>query len=154
MLGMSTFKITLHQACLARIDQSIAAATQAMEDAQNSANQETKSSVGDKYETGRAMMQLEKDKFAQQLAQSQELRLQLEQLNPSNGYSSSIQLGSLLRSNEGYYYLAVSLGKIMHEGKAVYVLSAAAPLGQVLLGKKVGDKIQFQGRRIEILELW
>ncbi|WP_373551818.1 3-oxoacyl-ACP synthase [Haliscomenobacter sp.] len=151
---MSTFKITLHQACLARIDQSIAAATQAMEDAQNSANQETKSSVGDKYETGRAMMQLEKDKFAQQLAQSQELRLQLEQLNPSNGYSSSIQLGSLLRSNEGYYYLAVSLGKIMHEGKAVYVLSAAAPLGQVLLGKKVGDKIQFQGRRIEILELW
>ena len=150
---MSTFKTTLHQACLARIDQSIAAATQAMEDAQNSANQETKSSVGDKYETGRAMMQLEKDKFAQQLAQSQELRLQLEQLNPLSTYPA-IQLGSLLRSNEGYYYLAVSLGKIIHEGKAVYVLSTAAPLGQVLLGKKLGDKIPFQGRNIEILELW
>ena len=150
---MFEFKISLHQACLQSIDQTITLATQAMEDAQNAANQETKSSVGDKYETGRAMMQLEKEKYAQQLAQAQDLRQQLELLNPQNT-SSHIQRGTLLRSNESLYYLGVSLGKITHEGKTVFVLSAASPLGQVLLGKKAGDKISFQGRSISILGLW
>lgn len=150
---MFDFKIYLHQACLHRIDQTITLASQAMEDAQNAANQETKSSVGDKYETGRAMMQLEKEKYAQQLAQAQDLRQQLELLNPQLN-STQIQRGTLLRSNEGLYYLSVSLGKITHEGKTVFVLSAASPLGQVLLGKRTGDKISFQGRSIHILELW
>lgn len=150
---MLDFKISLHQACLQRIDQTITLASQAMEDAQNAANQETKSSVGDKYETGRAMMQLEKEKYAQQLAQAQDLRQQLELLNPQHN-STQIQRGTLLRSNEGLYYLSISLGKITHESKTVFVLSAASPLGQVLLGKKAGDKISFQSRSIHILELW
>lgn len=150
---MLSFKISLHQVCLQRVDQTIALATQAMEDAQNAANQETKSSVGDKYETGRAMMQLEKEKYAQQLAQAQVLRQQLEQLNPQQQHNH-IQLGSLLRTDEGLYYLSVSLGKLMHEAKTVFVLSAASPLGQVLVGKKAGDKIAFQGRNISILEVW
>lgn len=150
---MLDFKISLHQACLQRVQQAIALALKAMEDAQNAANQETKSSVGDKYETGRAMMQLEKEKYAQQLVQAQDLYQQLERLNPQQ-QSTQIQLGSLIRSNEGLYYLSVSLGKLIHEGKTVFVLSAISPLGQVLLGKKAGEKIVFQGRNISILELW
>lgn len=150
---MLDFKISLHQACLQRVQQAVALALKAMEDAQNAANQETKSSVGDKYETGRAMMQLEKEKYAQQLVQAQDLHQQLERLNPQQ-QSTQIQLGSLIRSNEGLYYLSVSLGKLIHEGKTVFVLSAASPLGQVLLGKKAGEKIVFQGRNISILELW
>lgn len=150
---MLDFKTSLHQACIQRVQQAIALALKAMEDAQNAANQETKSSVGDKYETGRAMMQLEKEKYAQQLVQAQDLHQQLERLNPQQT-STPIQLGSLIRSNEGLYYLSVSLGKLMHEGRTVFVLSAASPLGQVLLGKKAGEKIVFQGRNINILELW
>ena len=149
---MTLSKIALHQACLERIDQRIALANQAMEDIQNSANQETKSSAGDKYETGRAMMQQEKDKQAIQLAQAQELRQQLEQLAPNLVYKA-IQPGSLVLTNEGYYYLAVSLGKIILDQKNVYVLSAASPLGQALLRRRVGDKIQFQQRNILIMEL-
>jgi hypothetical protein len=150
---MTDFKLALHQACLTRIQQNIQALSQAMEDIQNAANQETKSSVGDKYETGRAMLQLEKEKYAQQLAQALELRQQLEQIDPEKNYTD-IQPGSLIRSNEGYFYLAVSLGKMTLEGKTVFVLSAAAPLGQVLLHQKSGARLHFQGREIEILELW
>lgn len=150
---MLDFKTSLHQACLQRIERTIEQAIKAMEDAQNAANQETKSSVGDKYETGRAMMQLEKEKYAQQLVQAQDLHQQLERLNPQQP-STQIQLGSLILSNEGLYYLSVSLGKMTHEGKTVFVLSAASPLGQVLVGKKEGEKIVFQGRNISILELW
>jgi transcription elongation GreA/GreB family factor len=150
---MNTFKTSLYHACLERLDQTIVAATKAMNDVQDDANQETKSSAGDKYETSRAMLQQEKDKHALQLAQALDLRQQLERLDPAVSYSD-IQLGSLVRTSEGDYYLAVSLGKMQVEGKTVYVLSAAAPLGQVLLHQKVGDTIVFQGRKIEILALW
>ena len=150
---MKPFKIALHQACLERIDQRIALANQAMEDIQNSANQETKSSAGDKYETGRAMMQQEKDKQATQLAQALELRQQLEHIDPAQSFEE-IRAGSLMMTNEGYYYLTVSLGKIILEQKTVYVLSAASPLGQALLRRRVGDKIQFQQRTIQIIALY
>ena len=150
---MKPFKTALHQACLERIDQRIALANQAMEDIQNSANQETKSSAGDKYETGRAMMQQEKDKQAIQLAQALELRQQLEHIDPAQSFEE-IKAGSLMMTNEGYYYLTVSLGKIILEQKTVYVLSAASPLGQALLRRRVGDKIQFQQRTIQIIALY
>lgn len=149
---MSSFKIALHQACLNRIDQRILLAQKAMDDIQESANQETKSSAGDKYETSRAMMQQEKDKHADQLDQAQELRRQLELLDPAIN-QAQIQTGSLVQTNEGQYYLSVSLGKMVLDNQTVFVLSAAAPLGQALLHKRIGDKIVFQNRSIEILEI-
>ncbi|AEE53018.1 GreA/GreB family elongation factor [Haliscomenobacter hydrossis] len=149
---MKPFKTALHQACLERIDQRIALANQAMEDIQNSANQETKSSAGDKYETGRAMMQQEKDKQAIQLAQALELRQQFEHIDPALSFED-IQPGSLVLTDEGYYFLAASLGKVIVEDKTVYVLSTASPLGQALLRRRVGDKIQFQQRHIQIIDL-
>jgi len=150
---MSSFKTALHQACLNRIDQRIVLAQKAMEDIQESANQETKSSAGDKYETSRAMMQQEKDKHADQLDQAQELRRQLELLDPSITLTQ-IQPGSLVKTNEGHYYLSVSLGKMVLDNQTVFVLSSAAPLGQAILHKRVGDKIEFQNRSIEILSIW
>ncbi|WP_353483647.1 3-oxoacyl-ACP synthase [Haliscomenobacter sp.] len=149
---MIAFKTALHQACLNRIDQRIVLAQKAMEDIQESANQETKSSAGDKYETSRAMMQQEKDKHADQLDQAKELRRQLELLDPTIT-PSQIQPGSLVQTNEGQYYLSVSLGKMLLDNQTVFVLSAAAPLGQALLHKRIGDKIVFQNRSIEILEI-
>lgn len=150
---MSSFKIALHQACLNRIDQRIVLAQKAMDDIQESANQETKSSAGDKYETSRAMMQQEKDKHADQLDQAQELRRQLELLDTAIT-QAQIQTGSLVQTNEGQYYLSVSLGKMVLDNQTVFVLSAAAPLGQALLHKRIGDKIVFQNRSIEILNIW
>ncbi|WP_258539158.1 hypothetical protein [Chitinophaga oryzae] len=47
--------------------QRIAVTQRAMDEAQAAANQESKSSVGDKYETARAMSHMEKDMHARQL---------------------------------------------------------------------------------------
>ena len=53
-----------------------------MNDAQRSANEEGKSSAGDKYETGRAMMQIERDKAANQLEEALKLKRILDQIQP------------------------------------------------------------------------
>ena len=52
-------KQELYQLLLSRLDQDITALEQDVRDLQLSANEETKSSAGDKYETGRAMIQIE-----------------------------------------------------------------------------------------------
>ena len=64
---MTTIKQTLYNFCVTYINQRMATAQQAIHTAQASANEETKSSAGDKYETGRAMMQLEIEKIVRSL---------------------------------------------------------------------------------------
>jgi hypothetical protein len=63
-------KIKLYQYCVEFIDKRIAGAREAIQIAQDSANEETKSSAGDKYETGRAMAQLEIEKNTTQLEEA------------------------------------------------------------------------------------
>jgi len=66
-------KKQLYSLCLAYIDERIQVANQAIQFAQDSANDETKSTAGDKYETGRAMAQLEIEKINAQLNESKKL---------------------------------------------------------------------------------
>lgn len=146
-------KIQLHTVCLAMLQQSIDTLERAMADAQAAANDETKSSAGDKYETGRAMMQAEKDKYARQLATALANRHLLETINPKER-RQQVRAGSLVRTNEGLYYFSAPLGKITLEGKVYFALSMASPLGQALLEKKAGAEVKFQGRRIVVEGVW
>ncbi len=150
---MLPFKIALHQACLDRLAQDLDRLQKAIDAVQEDANNETKSSAGDKYETSRAMLQMEKDKYSLQHEQFQQLYQQLEILDP-NQASPLVTIGSLVNCGNDWYYLAVSLGKMQAEGKTVFVLSPESPLGEVLMKKKQGDKFDFRGKKIEISGLW
>jgi hypothetical protein len=150
---MSSFKIALHQACLNRLAQDLERLQKAIDAIQEDANNETKSSAGDKYETSRAMLQMEKDKYTLQYEQFQQLQQQLQTLDPQKKSASAVP-GSLVQCPDGWYYLAISLGKIQLEGKTVFVLSPESPLGEVLLEKKQGDKFDFRGKKMEISGLW
>jgi hypothetical protein len=75
-----SIKQQLYAKCLVFVEQRIATAQEAIASAQRSANEETKSSAGDKYETGRAMAQLEIEKSTLQLAESFKLKQFLEKM--------------------------------------------------------------------------
>src|SRR6478609_11532726 len=81
----TTMNLSLRQklfnACVEYVNLRIDTSKQAMADAQESANAEEKSSAGDKYETGRAMMQIERDKAAQQLHEAIKRQQGLDQIN-------------------------------------------------------------------------
>lgn len=123
-----------------------------MNEAQKAANNETKSSVGDKYETTRAMMQLEKEKNAQQLSKSLDLKKQLEQIDYSIS-STSIGAGSIVYTNYGNFFIAVGLGKLEVENETWLAISLAAPIGQKFKGMKKGDTLSFNQRQYEILDI-
>jgi len=125
----------------------------AMEEAQQAANQEEKSSAGDKYETGRAMSQNLRDLNARQFEEAK-LAIKAFDLSVQNSEFKTAESGALIKTSEFLYFLGPGLGKVVvPEGPEVISLSPIAPLGKLFLGKKKGQSIEFQKRKIEILEI-
>ncbi len=145
-LVTTSLKAKLYDRCLAYVQERIDNAAEAMQAAQESANSETKSSAGDKYETGRAMAQLERDRHAQLLAEAQRMKADLEKLDPATESAVAIP-GSLVKTSRGRFYISISAGKILLDGTDYFAVSPASPIGALLLGKRVGDSATFN--RIE-----
>ena len=121
--------------------------------AKESRNNETKSSAGDKYETGRAMVQMEIEKNQAQLAQTEKLRNSLSTIHPKIT-SSQVEFGSVVVTNCGNYFFAIPFGKLEINELLVFVLSLGSPIGKAMAGKTVGEKIVFQGKAIEITDVF
>lgn len=114
-----------------------------------SKNNETKSSAGDKFETGRAMMQAEQDKVENQLGQAFQFQ-NVMQLIDSSEMHDKVRLGSLVVCNTGYYFISIGLGSVQVDGKKIYAISANSPIGQLLLEKANGDSIHWNSKEIII----
>ena len=120
---------------------------------QESRDNEGKSSAGDKYETGRAMMHLEENKLngqMQQLEQSITALSRVSQTKPS----SSGQPGSLVMTTNGTYFIAIGLGKMTIDGNLYFIVSPDAPIGKALIHQVPGQIISFNTRTIEILGVY
>ena len=138
--------------CHKQIDQRIENAQQAMDAAQESANAEEKSSAGDKYETGRAMAQIERDKAAQQLHEARILKNSLSKvnLNPSDG---KVSLGSLIKTDKNHFFIAISLGKLTFDNIDYFVVAPATPIGRIVSGLQVGNQFLFNNQLHTIGEI-
>ncbi|MBT8384180.1 MAG: 3-oxoacyl-ACP synthase [Bacteroidia bacterium] len=119
----------------------------------NSLASETKSSAGDKHETGRAMLQLEMEKASQQLAGLNEMKLVLNRINISES-SIIVKLGSVAITTQGNYFLAISAGKISYLDKIYYAVSVGSPIGKMLLGKAVGSNLDLNSKSVTILGIY
>lgn len=119
---------------------------------QNSANNETKSSMGDKYETGRAMAQNEIAILQNQLAATRTDFDTFKRINYELG-SPEIVLGSLVNTNMGWLLISVGLGKIVHNKIPVFCISRSSPLGQTLFSKKKGDSFLANKKTYSIIDI-
>lgn len=120
---------------------------------QQDANNETKSSAGDKYETGRAMMQQERDKYENQLAKARMTRAQLFRIKPDITIGT-VSFGAVIKTEIANYFIAISAGRIQVEGQSYYVISPQAPLAQSILQKQSGDTFEFNEKKVKILEVF
>jgi transcription elongation GreA/GreB family factor len=142
-------KESLFDRCQSYVQQRIDTAQQAMQAAQESANMEEKSSAGDKYETGRAMAQLERDRHAQLLAEALKLSQDLAKINVEKTYET-VQSGSLVTTNRGIFFISTSVGKLTLDGRDYFAISSAAPIGLALAGKRAGESATFNRMAYEI----
>ncbi len=146
------YKEILYRQCLDYVILRIETAQQAMNHAQAAANEEGKSSAGDKYETGRAMMQIERDKAAQQLDEALKLKKLLEGVNVTH-VSTTIRPGCIILTGQVNFYIAISAGKIQAGDKEFITIAPNAPIATALTNLKQGDSFQFNGKSHTIIEI-
>ncbi|SDL33025.1 hypothetical protein SAMN05421823_105217 [Catalinimonas alkaloidigena] len=148
-MSLRTQKEALLTQLHAVVDEKIATAQAAIASAKESRDGETKSTAGDKYETGRAMMQIEMDRHEAQLGKALALKNELARVDLTKTYAKA-EFGSLVATTQGTYLLAIGLGKVDAEGQTYFTVSLASPIGQLLQGKSTGDAVQFGGRTLVI----
>ena len=113
---------------------------------------ETKSSAGDKHETGRAMIQIEREKLGNQLFLLEKEFQKLRSLK--NHYNTGIvSLGSIVRTDKENFYIALAAGPCDIEIHTYYCISPTSPIGKLLLGKKAKEHINFNSKISTITEI-
>jgi hypothetical protein len=145
-------KISLYRQCMEYATQRIDTARMALTYAQESANAEEKSSAGDKYETGRAMAHLEREKALEQLNEATKLKSALEKVSMNN-ISDRVSLGSIVFTDTSNFYLSISAGKLISHGVEFLTLTPASPLGILLMGRQKGDQFNFNKQTLIIREI-
>lgn len=148
-MPMSFTKQQVHAALLEALKEKHKELQAALAETDDSLSADSKSTAGDKHETGRAMAQLEREKLGGFIHQHEQLMENALRLD-SSIKTTTIRLGSLINTTNGWFYISVAAGRITIEGTAVFCLSSAAPLVNVLLGKKAGEQAVWQGNPIVI----
>lgn len=148
----SSFKINLHRALIAEVEKRNNNLLASLNDALDSTANETKSTAGDKHETGRAMAQLEQEKIGSQIAEITKLKEILFRIQPEKT-STKVELGSLVETSSGIFFISIGIGAFLFEGKSVFCITPMAPVCQLLLGKQKCDQVEWQGKTIEIIQL-
>jgi hypothetical protein len=113
----------------------------------------SKSSSGDKHETGRAMIQLEQEQLGKQLNEALLQKNHLNQLDISHS-RDYVSNGSLIESDDNWYFICSVPAKIKIDNFTVYSISLNSPLGQLLSGKKQGESIHFNSKKISLKNIY
>ena len=149
---MTAPKEQLLNFCKQAVQQQIEAAQRGIAAADEAAKQETKGSAGDKYETGRAMLHLEKEQNIRRLNEALSNERILARIQPEHPCGEVVE-GALVITNQGAYFFAIGAGKHALGKEEVLTLSIDSPLGEEMEGSTEGDVIQFRGRNFKILKI-
>jgi transcription elongation GreA/GreB family factor len=148
----NNLKQELYIQCQAFVDNRLKAIQKTIEEIQISLTSETKSSAGDKHETGRAMLQLEREKAGQQLAEVQKLNQLLSKIDISKT-SKNVGLGSIIFTTQANYFITISAGELNADNQSFFAISANTPIAKLLLGKQKGSQIIFRDQGFKIISI-
>lgn len=146
----NSLKEKLFLLCLEYVNQRISNAQDAIDVAKESANDDSKSSAGDKHETGRAMAQLEQEKSGYQLKEANELKSYLEKTN-INSSSTSVQPGSVVLTDKGNFFISIPVGKLIADNETYYAISLSSPIGMKIKNLTKGAEFELNGNVYKIL---
>jgi len=124
----------------------------AIADAQQSANEYGQPK--DRYDSYRAQLLTRRDMLAQQLERVQNEiglldRIDLSRVCDVGGF------GSVVVTPVQKVFNSIGIGKISMEGMGdFYAISASVPFAQAVKEKKAGDTVVFNGKKLEILEVY
>lgn len=116
------------------------------------AQNDAKSSAGDKHETALSMMQLEQEKLSSKLKEILIQKGILDKIDVDKPHFKVV-LGSLVKTNGLWLFVSTALPKISIQGKIIFAISSNSPLGINLLGNEVGHTFEVNGKKYVIEEV-
>jgi transcription elongation GreA/GreB family factor len=146
-------KQEIHRKILTHFEEKTASLESSIRELQLSANDETKSSAGDKYETGRAMVHLEIEKLAQQIRTITNARRFAASVNVSS-IADMVRPGAIVETTIGDFFYLVNAGEFLIEGKKLTSISAESPLGKLLRNQSKGTELNLNGKQVRITEVF
>ena len=146
-------KVVVHASTLITLSNKIASLQEILDETYKSTLDDSKSSAGDKHETSIAMVQLEQEKLTNQLNELLKQQRILLSINPTSRHQL-IQLGSLVETKQAWYYFSIGIGLISIEKTAIFAINPDSPLGRLLLKKKAGESVTFNGMVTEIIAVY
>jgi transcription elongation GreA/GreB family factor len=80
------------------------------------------------------------------------LQAQLHELErlPVLGNTEQVALGSFVHTEHDRYFIAIGIGYVEVGGMRCAVISPASPIGQALLGKRIGEGGSVNGRSFTV----
>ena len=148
-MGNQSIRSQLLAVCNQFVTERISTVERAIAHAQASAASETKSSMGDKYDTARAMAQQEADHSRSQLGDAIALKNLLDQC-PTQAPGEIVTTGSIVYTSQHRYFIAIPIGPVQIGELTFFVISRMSPIGKLLVGKRAGDQFSWQGNLITI----
>lgn len=145
-------KKRLHEACMDLVRGRMERISSTIDEAREASQAETKSSAGDKYETGREMMRIQSDMRALQLYEAEDLLKRLERIDVSEEHSA-VKAGSVVWTTGGLFFVAQSIGVVELDGFEYQTISLASPMGKALKGLAAGQFAIVKGQQVEILSV-
>ncbi|PZX60218.1 hypothetical protein LV84_00489 [Algoriphagus ratkowskyi] len=150
---MNTFKEKVYQTAITQVKEKINLLKAERKAINDGILEDTKSSAGDKFETGRETMSRDLMTVENQLKQANFEFDELCRFQAIKQPSATIQEGSLVKLGADTYLISISLGQITVDGEKLFMLSKNSPLGEILVGNKKNDQVEFRGKSILITEL-
>ena len=129
----------------------IKAAKEAMDEAQNSAN-EHQGAMEDKFESFRENCQIQRDLYARQLDELISTMAILRRINATK-LNHDVSLGAIVETELQNYFIAVSLGELKVDGKSYFTISGKSPIYKAMEGKTAGETFTFRDKEYKILQI-
>ncbi len=101
---------------------------------------ETKSSMGDKYETSRAQLHIEIDQLNERLVLTKNQISEMKSIDFLKTYHK-VQKGAFVQTNSADFLIAVGIGKLSSGKENIFAISIDSPIGKELQGKV--EKMEF-----------
>lgn len=115
-------------------------------------NNDTKSSMGDKYETGREMLQQEINNLQRQLNETLNQQALLQKISPES--CSKVQSGALVETEKGLFYIVASVGEVICDNRKVMTVSGESPLAKAMTGLSNGQNFSLNSITQTIKQIW
>ena len=145
-------KTELLEYCQRQVDLRYSRIKQTITNIEESLLEESKNSSGDKHETGRAMLQIDRENAGKQLHEVEKVVEILKKIDVK-ATADYVRLGSLVYTDKFKYFISLSIGTVNIDETDYLCVALNSPVGLLLSGKKKDEEFNLNGNSYKIMNV-